>query len=148
MNDIIESFEEIPAEPVELAKPAPAPMMGGLADSYCSLKGGDRATGLAIFDAISNADSLEDHMDEVINVHDLFMVPVELTDPVTGEVRDAVRVVLMCDEGNFATCSKGVLISVNNLVASIGKPTWEPPVALRVEKKKGTRFKFTNLVLA
>lgn len=146
---IIESFDEV-EETVALAAPAaPRALATSDAATWCSLQGADRATGLAVFDALSNAESLDDHVGEVITVHDLATQTVALTDAETGEVRNTLRIVLMCDEGNFATCSTGVYTSLNNLICAIGAPTWEPGIPLRVEKKKGTRgYKFTSLVLA
>lgn len=148
---IVEDFDAV-EEVVSMAAPAhtaPRSLVKQDGTTWCSLQGADRETGLRVFDALSNAEALDDHVGDVISVHDLATQSVALPDPETGELRDTLRIVLMCDEGNFATCSTGVYTSLDNLICAIGAPTWAPSIPLHIEKKKGSRgYKFTTLVLA
>lgn len=148
---IVEDFDAVEETTVIVApsSAAPRPLVKKDGTTWCSLQGADRETGLLVFDALSNAEALDDHVGEVISVHDLATQVVSLPDLETGELRDTLRIVLMCDEGNFATCSTGVYTSMDNLICAIGAPTWAPSIPLRIEKKRGSRgYKFTTLTLA
>lgn len=142
---IVESFEEItdlaPVEeqPSGIARPA---------EYFCSMQPTTREEALDLAKALSNAESLDDHIGEVYHMENYVLQPVQLADPATGEVRNATRIVLMCEEGNFGTASVGVETSMRNLVTAMGKfqAPWNPGIAFRAVKVQGNKgYKFTSL---
>lgn len=126
---------------------APAGIMGGFFSSIAAESQEDR---LRIFDAVSNAGSLDDVMGNAIAVQDVVIQPVEMTDPATGEVTDNNRIVLITDAGDAYACtSVGVETSIKNLFAIVGMPPWNPAIKLVPTKKQGRNgYKFTTLALA
>lgn len=144
---IIENFEEVTA----LAPQPPAEIvpMDNATSYYCSMPVTTRDEALQLASALSNADSLADKIKEVLHMHDYVVQSCQVTDRATGEVRNAKRIILMCEEGNFATISSGVETSMRNITDALKAfpAPWDPPIAVRPMKKKGASFEFTTLEL-
>lgn len=143
---IVETFEEVTdLAPVDNNQPSG---IASPADYYCSMPVETREEAMALAKALSNAESLDDHIGEVYHLENYVIQPVRLTDRETGEVRDANRIVLMCEEGNFGTASTGVETSMRNIVTAMKKfpAPWTPGIAFKAVKIQGTNgYKFTSL---
>jgi len=118
---------------------------------YCSIKGDDVEAKKAIFNAISNSTPLKDEIGKTIFVKDVIAQNVRLEDlNQPGVFNDSVRVVLIDPEGHaYGTVSTGVMNSLTNLFAIMGKPdTWADPLEVSVNSVTGRRgFNFISLSL-
>ena len=114
---------------------------------YSSVTAETRDEKLAVFDAVSNSESLEDMVGKTIDVENIIIQPVEMCDEKTGEVREANRIVLITDEGKAYGCvSSGVETSIKNLFAIVGPAPWTPAIRFEVTKKQGRNgYKFMTL---
>lgn len=117
---------------------------------YCSMQAETQADRLAIYDAVSNSDSLDDMVGKVIAITDVVIQPVEMTDNATGEVCNRHRIVLICEDGKAYGCtSSGVETSIKNLFGIVGMPPWNPGIKMVPTKQQGRNgYKFTTLALA
>lgn len=117
---------------------------------YCSMQADTQADRLAIYDAVSNSGSLDDMVGKAIAITDVVIQPVEMTDHATGEVHDANRIVLICEDGKAYGCtSSGVETSIKNLFGIVGMPPWNPAIKMVPTKQQGRNgYKFTTLALA
>lgn len=117
---------------------------------YCSMQAETQADRLAIYNAVSNSESLDDMVGKVIAITDVVIQPVEITDNATGEVRDMNRIVLICEDGKAYGCtSSGVETSIKNLFGIVGMPPWNPAINMVPTKQQGRNgYKFTTLALA
>ena len=87
---------------------------------YCSIHAETQADRLDIYEAVSNSLSLDDMVGKVVEVENVIIQPVEMTDNATGE--QTVR------------------------FAIVGCPPWNPAIAFDVVKKQGRNgYKFTTL---
>lgn len=117
---------------------------------YCSMQADTQADRLAIYDAVSNSDSLDDMVGKTIAITDVVIQPVEMSDNATGEVRNMNRIVLICEDGKAYGCtSSGVETSIKNLFGIVGMPPWIPAIKMVPTKQQGRNgYKFTTLALA
>lgn len=117
---------------------------------YCSMQAETQGDRLAIYDAVSNSESLDDMVGKVIAITDVVVQPVEMTNNATGEVRDVNRIVLICEDGKAYGCtSSGVETSIKNLFGIVGMPPWNPAIKMVPTKQQGRNgYKFTTLALA
>ena len=114
-----------------------------------SIQGATREEQNLIYKAVTNADRLSDHLGERLDVTDVLIQPVELADPVTGEVSVNTRITLItADRKAYTAISKGVETALKNMFQIFGDPTWEPAIPLVAEKKRGNgSFEFMTLNL-
>lgn len=104
--------------------------------SYCSLKAGTMREKAMLYNAMANpTHRLGDYINVVINVRDVFVELIELTDDLTGETTVAPRIVLI-DTGNetFQAVSKGIYNSLSRLIQTFGEPTWEGGLPVKVKQ--------------
>lgn len=114
---------------------------------YCSIHADTQEDRLDIYEAVSNSESLDDMVGKVVEVENVIIQPVEMTDNATGEVTLRNRIVLITPDGEAYGCtSTGVETSMRNLFAIVGCPPWTPAIAFEVVKKQGRNgYKFTTL---
>lgn len=124
-----------------------APINAGF---YCSMQSETQADRLAIYDAVSNSDSLDDMVGKAIAICDVVIQPVEMSDDSTGETRSMNRIVLICEDGKAYGCtSSGVETSIRNLFGIVGMPPYSPAIKMVPTKQQGRNgYKFTTLALA
>lgn len=148
-DPIIENFTEITDEPTAITAHSHSTSNAG---SYiCSMLIDTREDALALAHALSNTDDLSDQIGKTLHMHNYVIQAVTIADPETGEMREANRIVLMCDEGNFGTVSAGVETSMRNLVTAMKNfpAPWDPPIAFIPMKRQGRNgYKFTTLDFA
>jgi hypothetical protein len=116
---------------------------------YSSMKSETREERLDLFEAVTNAEPLEDHINECIMVQDVTIQPVEFVDSVTGEYKMQNRITLITpDKDAFACTSLGVETSLKQLFGIVGNPPWVPALPLKAVKQQGNgKYKFTSLQL-
>lgn len=79
---------------------------------------------------------LTDQLNKKLLITDYFAHQIQLTDKATGEIKDAVRMVLIDTEGKTYECVAAVLIkSFQGVMFAYGKPPWPKGVTLEVLKK-------------
>jgi hypothetical protein len=114
---------------------------------YCSIHAETQEDRLDIYEAVSNSLSLDDMVGKVVEVENVIIQPVEMTDNVTGEIMQRNRIVLITPKGDAYGCtSTGVETSMKNLFSIVGCPPWNPAIKFEVVKKQGRNgYKFTSL---
>lgn len=134
---------------------APVNMMDMLSNPggsfLCSIKdNGDRASKVAIYNAInSKGQSLDETNGAVINVVNYAAHPVRMVDENTGELVEAVRIILIDENGvNYDAVSQGVASSLQKILAIVGPAPWEPALAMKMVTQKTRKgFKTNTLEL-
>lgn len=77
----------------------------------------------------------------------LFASTVQLVNEESGEINLATRVAMISPDGKICSCvSEGAVNSIRQIVASFGRPPWEPPLTLVFESRK-TRRGFRTYVV-
>lgn len=114
---------------------------------YCSIHAETQEDRLDIYDAVSNSMPLDEMVGRVIEVENVIIQPLEMTDSATGEQVMRNRIVLITPSGDAYGCtSTGVETAMKNLFAIVGCPPWNPAIAFDVVKKQGRNgYKFTTL---
>lgn len=105
---------------------------------------------LELYDKVSNAEPLADHINEIINIENVIIQPVEIEDMNTGDMKPMFRIVIIDDGGNpFACTSSGIETAMKNLFTMVGNPPWNPALPMKVVQRKGNKgYKFTSLEYA
>jgi hypothetical protein len=98
-----------------------------------------------VFEALTTAEPLNEHLEEDIALKDIVFQGVELTSKETGEIVPATRTVLIDDKGKgYSTVSSQVISALRTLVDIKGDPTtWKAPQHVQVVERRsnsGRRF--------
>jgi hypothetical protein len=115
---------------------------------YSSIKTDDKVGQLALLSAISDAEPLNEHVGETIQLKDFVLQATTVVDEQTKEERDAVRIILIDADGTALACvSDGMVKALQNMVAIMGQPgTWDEPLAIKVVEKRSRRgFRFMTI---
>lgn len=123
----------------------------GAVGVFTTIQGDDFAAKAQVLAAITDAEPLSEHLGETINLANIVAQAVEVADDQTGELSQAIRVILLDDEGNaYAGLSEGLFRSIQNIVAILGQPhTWPHPYPMKVVEKRSRRgFRFYSIVPA
>ena len=110
-----------------------------LGQPYCSMQVTDEKSASMLFKAMNQPDdSLGDHINETIDVTNIFIQPVSMVNQETGEVNVVPRIVLFDVEGKtYVTISKGIYNALRNMCAIVGTPeTWKAPVTIKVGQRQ------------
>lgn len=115
--------------------------------TFCSIQGGTHEDKVAVFNASNNPDhKVGDFINKVINVKDVIAEQIELTDEETGEIQNAVRVVLIDTKGeSYQAVSTGIFNALKKAIAIFGAPTWDeglPVLIKQVSVGKGSMLTF------
>lgn len=115
---------------------------------YSSLKVDTHEQRVAFYNATSAPDEqLRDHINEVLYIRDVCAEPVDVTDDKTGEVRRAVRVIMVDVNGvSYSTLSAGIYNSLKRVFGIFGAPTWENGLALKVKQMNSRERQVLTLV--
>ena len=96
-----------------------------------------------LFNAISNpSHQTSEQIGETILVTDVIVEIIDITDDLTGETKQAPRVVLIDKGGEtYQSVSVGVYNSIARLIQIMGEPTWPEGLPLKVKQiqKDATR---------
>lgn len=116
----------------------------------CSIPNdGSRKAAIAIYNAVNNkGESLDDHKGEVLEIVNFAAHPVTLTDENTGEVVEALRVVLVDKKGvNYDAVSQGIASSLQKIIAIVGMAPWDvEPLKIKVVEQKTRKGFKTNTI--
>ena len=110
-----------------------------LGQPYCSMQVTDEKSASMLFKAMNQPDdSLGDHINETIDVTNIFIQPVPMANQETGEVNVVPRIVLFDVEGKtYVTVSRGIYNALKNMCAIVGTPeTWKAPVTIKVGQRQ------------
>lgn len=78
---------------------------------------------------------------------DLVAQRIQLMSEEDGELKDATRLVLIDDKGKMvSTVSEGAVTSMRAIIATFGRPPWQPPLKLVFDRKKTRKGFFTYVV--
>ena len=106
---------------------------------YCSMKVTDEKTASMLFKAMNNPDeSLANHINENLDITNIFIQPVDMVNQETGEVMGQPRIVLFDKDGKtYVSISKGIYNALKNMCAIVGTPeTWKAPVTIKVTQRQ------------
>ena len=151
-KNVVENIAEetiIPAETTELAEVRTNPLEVMSVEDfsnpsaslmYCSIKSdGDMASKAKIFNAINSPEEkIAEHINKPIMLKDIVAHPIRLIDEKTGEVLDAMRMVLVDENGTgYEAVSSGIVNAVSRILQIFGQPeTWETPIKIVPIQKK------------
>lgn len=110
-----------------------------LGQPYCSMQVTDEKSASMLFKAMNQPDdSLGDHINETIDVINIFIQPVPMVNHDTGEMNVVPRIVLFDVEGKtYVTVSRGIYNALKNMCAIVGTPeTWKAPVTIKVGQRQ------------
>lgn len=110
-----------------------------LGQPYCSMQVTDEKSASMLFKAMNQPDdSLGDHINETIDVANIFIQPVAMPNQETGEMNIVPRIVLFDVEGKtYVTISRGIYNALKNMCAIVGTPeTWKAPVTIKVGQRQ------------
>ena len=116
---------------------------------FASIKDdGSRESKVAIFNAVNAPnEKLDDHKGEVLAIRDVVAHPISLVDENTGELVNALRCVLIAEDGTgYEAVSMGIASSLQKIFAIVGQPTWEPALKLKVVEQKTRKGFKTNTI--
>ena len=120
------------------------------ASFLCSIPNdGSRKAAIAIYNAVNNkGESLDDHKNEVLEIVNYAAHPVSLTDENTGEVVEALRIVLVDKKGvNYDAVSQGIASSLQKIIAIVGAAPWDAePLKIKVVEQKTRKGFKTNTI--
>ena len=114
-----------------------------------SIEGKSREDRIRIYNATANAEKLDDHLSESLQITDVVMYPTTYHDTVTGKDEQLTRIVLIdADKKAYACTSVGVASALQRMISLVGKPTWEPPLPVKAVMQKGNNgYKFMTLII-
>lgn len=110
-----------------------------LGQPYCSMQVTDEKSASMLFKAMNQPDdSLGDHINETIDVTNIFIQPVPMENQETGEMNVVPRIVLFDVKGKtYVTVSRGIYNALKNMCAIVGTPeTWKAPVTIKVGQRQ------------
>lgn len=110
-----------------------------LGQPYCSMQVTDEKSASMLFKAMNQPDdSLGDHINETIDVTNIFIQAVPMANQETGEMNVVPRIVLFDVEGKtYVTVSRGIYNALKNMCAIVGTPeTWKAPVTIKVGQRQ------------
>ena len=110
-----------------------------LGQPYCSMQVTDEKSASMLFKAMNQPDdSLGDHINETIDVINIFIQPVPMANKETGEMNVVPRIVLFDVEGKtYVTVSRGIYNALKNMCAIVGTPeTWKAPITIKVGQRQ------------
>lgn len=110
-----------------------------LGQPYCSMQVTDEKSASMLFKAMNQPDdSLGDHINETIDVTNIFIQPVPMANQETGEMHVVPRIVLFDVEGKtYVTVSRGIYNALKNMCAIVGTPeTWKAPITIKVGQRQ------------
>ena len=117
---------------------------------YSTMDASDPATKMAMVQAITESEPIQDHLRETINLKDFVLQATTMIDD-NGEEVPIMRTILIDADGSaYHAISDGLFKSLQVYTGLLGHPaTWEAPVPVIVDEKKGRRgFRFMTIKLA
>lgn len=106
--------------------------------AFCSFQVKTKEDKAKLFNAMNEPDfKIEEVVNKEIEVKDVFAEYIELLDENTGEVKTAVRMVLISPDGTSYGCvSVGMFSAIKKIMKLYGPPTWDDPIKIVPYTKK------------
>lgn len=146
INNVFEGEAEV--MPAEIAEVRNNPLMvANVSDftapaeamMYCTIaNSGSMKDKAAIFNAVNSPEKrIADCIGETIYLKDIIAHPIKLVDENTGELMEAMRMVLISDKGvSYEAVSSGLVNAVQRILQIFGQPsTWEKPIPVKPIQK-------------
>lgn len=94
--------------------------------------------------AMTSSVPLADNLEKKINVQNVVIHAVKVTDTETGEIVDQARTILIDDQGKAFHAISGVIINrLRDIIAVMGEPsTWSGPLTMVCSRVKGQGANF------
>lgn len=121
-------------------------LASGKATVFSTITGNDHATKLEVFNAVTNSLPIADNLGKTINLVNIVVQSVEMTDENSGEVQDVPRTILVDADGTaYHAISGGLFRSVETMLGVVGHPSgWPAPLPVAVTREgSGTNKYFT-----
>lgn len=119
--------------------------------SYCSLNVNTQKEKEHLFNIISSpTDRIANIINEIIELKDIYVETVELTNEETGEISFAPRTILIDKNGKSFECvSIGIFSALKKLFQIFGEPCiWEKPIKIKIKQiQKGAKSILTFSIL-
>lgn len=114
---------------------------------YSSVKATDFVSRVKVLNAMTNSVSLGENLNKEIDLVDIIIQSVTMTNEQTGEIQDQPRVTLIAKDGTaFHAISPVIYKDVKNLIVILGEPhKWPAPVKVIAESSKARVGKFFTL---
>lgn len=103
---------------------------------------------IKLYSALQNAEKLDEHLNEPLNMTNAVAQAVQVTDDQTGEISNTVRVIIVTDEGKvYAAISPTLVAGLNTMFGIFGTPnTWTEPLCIKIIERRSRRgFKFFSI---
>lgn len=113
---------------------------------FSTLQGNDFDTKMQLLEAVTNSEPLSENLNKRIDLVNVVIQAVEMTDEATGEIREVPRVILIDDKGTaFHAISQPIFRAVETILGITGQPgTWPHALPIKVVKEgKAPRAYFT-----
>lgn len=125
-------------------------MSKGQLSVWSTFAGESHKDKIELFQAMTAAEPISDHLGEVINLNNVVAQVVEVENQ-DGLMVEAVRVILVSDDDKaYAGLSDGLFRSIQNLFGVLGMPNeWDAALPVVVTEEKSRKgFKFFTLKIA
>lgn len=103
---------------------------------------------IKLYSALQNAEKLDEHLNEPLNMTNAVAQSVQVTDDKTGEISNTVRVIIVTDDNKaYAATSPTLAAGLNTMFGIFGTPnTWTEPLCIKVvERRSRHGFKFFSI---
>lgn len=103
---------------------------------------------IKLYSALQNAEKLDEHLNEPLDMVNAVAQAVQVTDDQTGEVSNTVRVIIVtADNKAYAATSPTLAAGLNTMFGIFGTPnTWTEPLTIKVIERRSRRgFKFFSI---
>ena len=103
---------------------------------------------IKLYSALQNAEKLDEHLNEPLEMVNAVAQAVQVTDDQTGEVSNTVRVIIVtADHKAYAATSPTLAAGLNTMFGIFGTPnTWAEPLTIKVIERRSRRgFKFFSI---
>lgn len=103
---------------------------------------------IKLYSALQNAEKLDEHLNEPLEMVNAVAQAVQVTDDQTGEVSNTVRVIIVtADNKAYAATSPTLAAGLNTMFGIFGTPNvWETPLTIKVIERRSRRgFRFFSI---
>lgn len=103
---------------------------------------------IKLYSALQNAEKMDEHLNEPLEMVNAVAQAVQVTDDQTGEVSNTVRVIIVtADNKAYAATSPTLAAGLNTMFGIFGTPnTWAEPLTIKVIERRSRRgFKFFSI---
>lgn len=103
---------------------------------------------IKLYAALQNAEKLDEHLNEPLDMVNAVAQAVQVTDDQTGEISSTVRVIILTSDNKaYSATSPTLAAGLNTMFSIFGTPnTWDTPLTIKVVERRSRRgFKFFSI---